>query len=162
MKKRREWPRTEGYRILQWLTIPQTAVESSLRTFFRVITAKKPEKLHKSLYDEENDTIIQLSFEELENMTRLCRRSWRTRVLRYAAFLPPSLYHLNTQSSIFKKSLREWVRLNIPKDGDFIFQGKLKPAPSTDWMTLELESWKAREADKYKGMIEANLVMKES
>ena len=150
MKSRKEWSRTEGYNQLNWLTIPQAAVEASLRTFFRIISLKKPEKLYHSLYDEEKDSVKQLSSEDLEKMTRLSRRSWRTRVLRYALLIPDSFFTLNVRSLSFKMGLKEWVKLNIYKDGDFIFHGKVKPPSDNDWLVLELESWKEKEKHEEK------------
>ena len=46
--------------------------------------------------------------------------------------------------------LKEWVKLNIYKDGDFIFHGKVKPPSGNDWLVLELESWKEKEKHEEK------------
>ena len=86
---RKDWSRTAGYRELNWLTIPQTAVEMSLRMFFKVLFNRKPEKIFRSLVDEDSEELYFISDDDLSRMTKLCKRSWRTRVLRYAAVIPP-------------------------------------------------------------------------
>ena len=36
---------------------------------------------------------------------------------------------------------------NIPKDGDYIFKGRVRPPNHNDWLYLELETWKKREME---------------
>ena len=48
---RRDWSRTAGYETLNWLTIPQTLVEFSLRMLLKVLWNKKPQKLFNSIFN---------------------------------------------------------------------------------------------------------------
>ena len=155
---RRDWSRTEGYFQLDWLTVPQMAIESSMRMFFRVIWNRKPLKLFKDIFDGELDRIIQLTDHQLEQMTKLCRKSWRIRVLSYSKIIPQELFKLDPSSPHFKSFLKSWIKEAIPKDGDFIFKGKCRAEKETDWLKLELEEWKKivehderaqREAEQY-------------
>ena len=50
---RKEWSRTQGYAELQWMTIPQLAVEATIRLLCKVLWEKKPKKLFDSVFDEE-------------------------------------------------------------------------------------------------------------
>ena len=64
-KSRKDWSRTAGYSELNWLTIPQSAVEMSLKLFFRVLWSRKPTKIYKSILDRESDEVRKISEEEL-------------------------------------------------------------------------------------------------
>ena len=64
-RSRREWSRSGGYSELNWSTVPQMAVESSLKMFLKVLWTKKPYKLYKSIYCEENNHIFSISDEDL-------------------------------------------------------------------------------------------------
>ena len=141
------------------LTIPQTAIEFSLCTFFKVLALKRPEKLFDSICNNEDGTIREVTNGELEKMTKLCRKTWRVRVLRYASLLPQELFDMDPFKSHFKLNLKNWVLRNIPKDGDYIFQGKTKPPVSNDWLTLELEHWKDREAHDVLGLVEVEDIL---
>ena len=143
-RSRREWSRTEGYRELNWLTISQTAVELSLRHYFRILWTGKPEKLFKSIFDSEEEELITLKNFEIEKMTKLAKKTWRVRVLRYAKKVPPYFFSLDPFSIMFKIELKAWIRINIHKDGDYIFSGKAEPIED-DWLVLELNQWKQRE-----------------
>ena len=142
-KSRREWSKTEGFLELNWLTMPQIAVEASLRLFFRVLWKKKPEKLLGSIYCREKEEIVHLSPRDIEKMTKLNRKSWRTRVLRYNQKIPFFLHTLDPDSHGFKSSLKEWIREFVPQNGDSIFKGKVIPE-ATDWLLLELEEWQQK------------------
>ena len=96
--------------------------------------------------------------EELEKITRLCRRTWKTHVLRYAQVLPAELYCLDPLSLSFKRCLKDWVLNNIPKDGDHIFQGKIHPPKNKDWLTSELEAWKERELNDWQSLHEMEMI----
>ena len=72
-------------------------------------------------------------------MTKLARKSWRVRVLRYASVLPEHLFHIDPKSHTFKEILKTWIVQNIPKDGDNIFKGKADQEED-DWLRLELIS----------------------
>ena len=125
--------------------MPPTAEEFSLRLFFKVLISKMPEKLDESVVESKTGEIMKLSREELENMTRLCRRSWRVRVLRYAVILPIELFDMDPKSLIFRIYLKEWMRTSIYKDSDFIFQVKVKPPKYNDWLIKELSAWRGRQ-----------------
>ena len=51
--KKRYWSYTTGLKDLKWLSIPQMAVEATLRGAIKVLKAKKLENLYESLVDEE-------------------------------------------------------------------------------------------------------------
>ena len=78
-------------------------------------------------------------------MTKLARKAWKTRVLRYAEKLPSCLFDLDPQSGFFKSTLKSWILSTIEPDGDYIFKGKVDPPEETDWLALEVELWNARE-----------------
>ena len=145
------WSKTAGYERLNWLTVAQVAVEMSLRMFFRIIHNRKPEKIYQSLVSNHDGEIRKLSSEELANMTKLLRKSWRVRVLRYAASLPDSLYDMHPKSRSLKVGLQTWVKNNIPRDGDNIFKGRIKDneGKEDDWLKVELQSWKERVEHDY-------------
>ena len=46
-KGRRNWIRTEDLKTLGWLTIPQIAVEASMRTFLKTLELKRPQNLYE-------------------------------------------------------------------------------------------------------------------
>ena len=140
-KSRKEWSKTEGYQQLNWLTVPQTAVEFSLRLFCKVLWTRQPEKVYKSIFDLENGTIRKITDESVEGMTKLCRKSWKIRVLRYSSILPEFFYDVEPNSQTFKTLLKSWVKVNIPKEGDDIYRGKKKKVED-DWLRLELKTWK--------------------
>ena len=152
-KSRREWSRSEGYRLLNWLTVPQTSVEFSLRMFFKVLWNRKPQRIFASIFDEDSMSVRKLTDEELRKMRKLTRKSWCVRVLRYADVVPQSFYAFDPNKQIFKKSLKNWVSQNIEKDGDFIFQGKLRPV-RRDWLALEVAEWRRERYHKIESMHE--------
>ena len=139
---RREWSKTAGYRELGWLTMPQTAVEFSLRMLFNVLWKKKPLKLLNAVMNEDG-SIKSFSERELNSMTKLCRKSWRIRVTRYAKLVDPEFFHFDPTSLLFRRELKLWVKENIDPNGDYILKGKVTP-PQTDWLMNECEAWKKR------------------
>ena len=124
----------------------------------KILHNKKPLRIYESIINLEENDILQLSDNQLENMTKVGRKSWRIRSLRYAKIIPESLLHLDPQSQILKNSLKNWVRTNIDKDGDYIFRGRLKPADE-DWLWIEAEAWKVREEHDLATEIEVNAVL---
>ena len=97
--------------------------------------------------------LLELSEVQLEKMTKLCRKSWRVRVLRYQKLLPKELLDLDPTSPAFKTMLKVWVRKNIPKDGDIIFKGRIRLQnlkENDDWLFQELESWKQTEEQDWR------------
>ena len=144
-KSRRDWSRSGGYEELQWLTIPQTAVEFSLRLFFKILSMKNPGELYKSIFDEDREVVRKLNHNEVEKMTKLARKTWRVRVLRYAEVVPEDFYLIDPLSNQFKTSLKQWIKNNIHKNGDDIFKGNIpKKTNCEDWLLLELQSWGKR------------------
>ena len=85
-----------------------------------------------------------LKEEEIESMTKLNRKSWKVRSLRYAELVPSYFFTIDPKSRVFKNDLKEWIKASIPKDGDNIFKGKInkKGKDENDWLTKELEDWK--------------------
>ena len=157
-RSRKEWSRTEGYSELNWITIPQLAVESSLRLFFKILWNKSPRKLYESIFDEPNNEVTVLSVSDIEMMTKLSRKSWKIRVLRYSKVVPNEQYLLDLTTSIFKRFLKSWVKYTIPKERDRIFQGRIskKEDWENDWLSLELNDWKSREREDVEAQIEAD------
>ena len=142
-RSRKDWSRTEGYRELNWLTIPQTSVEFSLRMFFKVLWNKKPERIFSSLYDDESMSVRKLTEEQIAKLRNLSRKSWCTRVLRYADILPESLYCMDPNRQQFRIALTSWVSMSIEKDRDFIFKGRMRPE-KCDWLSLEVAEWRRK------------------
>ena len=83
------------------------AVESSLKMFFKVMKMKKPETLYSMIASDE-DEVKSLSDKELEKLTKLSRKSWRIRVLRYSKIVPATFFHEDPFSLSFKGSLKSW------------------------------------------------------
>ena len=98
------------------------AIEASLRLFFKILWNKKPINIFQSIVDKEKNVLIPLSDKYLEESTKLKRRSWQVRVLRYGEIVPDVLFSLDPTSVSFKRSLKQWIRDNIPNDGDYIFR----------------------------------------
>ena len=96
-------------------------------------------KLFQDVIDQETGQVKILKENQIEMMTKLCRKSW------YAELITQELYLLDPSSRPFKTILKAWVNENIPKDGDTIFKGKIKTRIENerDWLTLELENWKS-------------------
>ena len=106
--------------------------------FFKVLWTKKPERIYRSIVDTDKEKIKEVDY---TNLTKLSRRSWRVRVLRYSELLPEHLQSLDPNRPAFKAVLKTWVQENIGKDGDHIFKGKNRPE-KTDWLALEVEKWR--------------------
>ena len=85
---------------------------------------------------------IKVTKTELEKLPKLCRKSWRIRVIRYGEFLPDIFFQLSPNTHQMKSLLKLWVRNNIPPDGDFIFKGKIEKKRNNDWLSLEVEKWR--------------------
>ena len=86
-------------------------------------------------------------------MTKLQRKSWKIRVLRYMKILLHSLQSLDPNSTMFKSHLKIWISQNIDKEGDYIFKGKPKP-PKNDWLQREVAEWRRREAHNIRSLEE--------
>ena len=122
----------------------QIAVESSLRMYFKVLKTKKPENLYRSIINDEDGKLKELSPTELKNLTKLSRKSWKVRVIRYANIFPFYLYELDPIRSSFQMSLKSWIGLNILVDGGTIFKGRVNMEEKADWLSLEVEAMKKR------------------
>ena len=106
---------------------------------------KKPEALYDSIVCEENKELTKLRDSDLEKLTRLSRKSWRIRSLRYAEIIPDHLFKEDPNTSFFKSKLKLWIISTIPPEGDGIFKGKLEQKADEDWLTQELTDWKKNE-----------------
>ena len=133
-RNRREWSKSQGYEELRWLSIQQTAILSSLKMFFKVLKKREPKQLFNGIFDSDQQKLRSLSLNELEGMTKLSRKSWKTRVLRYGEYLPEYLFHLDPDKEQLNSSLKVWIKHNIEQDGDYIFKGKLRPPEKDDWL----------------------------
>ena len=121
---------------------------------------KKPVNLYQSVFDDEKCKVKENGLSDLTKMTKLCRKSWHVRVIRYAEIIPMMFYDLDPKSMIFKTALKSWIKSNIPKEGDHIFKGKIKKfseGEETDWLCLELSEWKEREAHFLRGFEEFHI-----
>ena len=135
---------------LNWLTLPQMAVEASLKLFFKVLWRKKPEKIFRSIFDSNQNQIASIPEEDLEKSSKLAKKSWRFRVLCYSKMMPSFLYSIDPTSMLFKSSLKEWVKGNIPQHGDSIFRGKVEEKEDeSDWLRLEVKRWRKRLDHEY-------------
>ena len=114
--------------------------------------------MYESIFDEPNNEVRVLSVSDIEMMTKLSRKSWKIRVLRYSKVVPNELYLLDPTTSIFKRFLKSWVKYTIPKERDRIFQGRIskKEDWENDWLSLELNDWKSREREDVEAQIEAD------
>ena len=97
------------------------------------------------IYDEEKKEILTVDHQYLERMTKLSRKTWRIKVLRYSSIIPREFYEIDPKSHLFKRTLKQWVGTNIPPEGDHIFKGKILPilaesTDNTDWLVLEQEN----------------------
>ena len=68
---------------------------------------------------------------------------------------------MEPQSYQFKQYLKSWVLSNIPKDGDYILQGKIKPPEKNDWLYLELQAWQEREKHNVQSLYEVENIEEE-
>ena len=137
-RSRKDWSRSAGYEELGWHTIPQVSVEFSIRLFLKILWNRHPTRIFKSIYDEEEDKVIEIDDDSLSKMRKLTRRSWRIRVLRYAPYIPTAFFTMDPNTHSLKSSVKDWVKRNIGKNGDFVFQGRISPPPSDDWLVREL------------------------
>ena len=124
----------------------QIAVEGSLRLYFKVLWNKRPVNIFESIFDEENDRPLKLTKEQLEKMTKIGRKSWRIRVLRYGKIMPEEFYDMDPMSFSFKSHLKEWIKSFIRGDGDDIMNGKAKGKVSNDdWLRKEVTDWRYKQ-----------------
>ena len=148
-RTRRNWSKTMGYDELHWLTLQQSAVECSLRLLFKVLWTKRPATLHSLVYDEHKEILFTVTDQELGSMTKLSRKTWKIRVLRYAQIVPEELFQIDPLSNTFRSCLKQWVKNNIPQEGDYILKGRINTKEEAkvveDWLESELDSWKKKE-----------------
>ena len=140
---RREWSRSKGFDELNWLSMPQIAVEASLKIFYKVLRNKKPENVYKSIFNEEEEKVRTIEVDDLKKMTKLSKKSWTVRVLRFHEVMPSFFLDINPESNAFKRSLKSWIKENVPFDGGIIFKGKVKEA-NEDWLQLEVDEMRKR------------------
>ena len=122
-KGRRNWSRTEGLKTLGWITIPQMAAESSMRTFLKMLQNKKPQSLYEACTGE-NGKVIELSESRIKSMSKLRRKTWLIRCQRWYKWLPAELKTGDISKDGKKRRLKEWVKKMIPVNGDPIFKGQ--------------------------------------
>ena len=139
------WSKSAGMRTLGWQTFVEMATETSLRTMLKVLENKVPQNLYAALTDE-NGNIKQYTEAELEKMTKLRRKSWSVRTLRWYQILPADIKRRKAKSESCKKRLREWVHRRMTDNrGDEIFRGKMVKIPVirrdnyTERQTAEVE-----------------------
>ena len=99
------------------------------------------------IFDEENGKNRELQEEQLMNMTKMKRKTWKIRVLRYSPYMPIQFFEMDPCSCQLRHSLKSWVKENKPKDGDQIFKGKFSQSSTdidSDWLTIEIEAWRKR------------------
>ena len=136
------------------MTLIRTAVEFSIRLAYKIIAKKKPEKLFRGIFDEEEGRIKSISDEEIKTMTKIRRRTWKVRVLRYLKILPNEFLLMDPTSCIFKRSLREWIMMSIEPNGDPIFKGRISSLTEEDWLEAELRQWRDSEAHNFESNIQ--------
>ena len=136
------WSRSQGYKELNWLTIPQMAAEASLRLFFKTLWNKKPSKVLREIVDDGSGEIKTLTDEGINSLTKISRRSWLIRCLRWFQVAPDVLRRIDPDTTQFRSTLRSWVEIKIEPNGDGIFKGR--KICKGDWLEKELERWKSR------------------
>ena len=109
-----------------WLTIPQMAVEASMRTFLKILQTKKPQSIYEWMTDQDGE-IRTMSAAEVKRMTIIRRKSWLIRCLRWAKWLPAELKNGDITKEGKKRRLKKWVRTIVPPQGDNIYHGKILP-----------------------------------
>ena len=75
--------------------------------------------------------------------------------------IPLYLYEIDPKSIAFKKALKTWIRMTIPKDGDGIFKGRVekeKNFSEEDWLYQELLNWKTKEEHDWKSLQEEHFM----
>ena len=157
-KSRREWSKTLGYQELQWLTMQQTAVQCSLRLFFKVLWSRRPENLLDMVINEEDGELHVLSENDLSGMTKLSRKTWKVRVLRYAEKVPKLFFEMDPNSLKFKSELKQWVKHNIPKEGDNISKGRVQTddnVDTNDWLRTEIQHWQEWEDHHFQSLLQS-------
>ena len=122
---RRNWSRSEGFKTLGWLTIQQMAAEASIRTFLKVIQTKRPQSLYEAL-TEKCGRIREIREGNLKSKTKIRRKTWSVRCLRWNKLLPMELKKGDINKEGQKKRLKIWIRKMIPPKGDDIFKGKVR------------------------------------
>ena len=143
-RSRRDWSKREGYRELGWLTVQQLAVEASLKIFFKVLWNKKPLKIFTGITTEDDDgkrSPRKIAKEDLKGLTKLSRKSWQIRCLRYSELVPAEMFDMDPNKLSFKKVLKWWIKENIPNDGDDVFRGKISQNEEKDWLNEELKTF---------------------
>ena len=109
--------------LIGWITIPQMAAESSLRTFLKMLQNKKPQSLYEACTGD-NGEVIELSESKIKIMSKLRRKTWLIRCQRWYKWLPAELKTGDISKEGKKKRLKEWVKKMIPANGDHIFKGQ--------------------------------------
>ena len=138
-KGRRDWSRTEGLKTLGWLTVPQMAVEASLRTFLKMLEKKKPQSLYEACTGD-NEKVIELSEAKIKAMSKMRRKTWSVRCQRWYKLLPAELKTGDISKEGKKKRLKIWIRKMIPAKGDSIFKGKASGGKKEVGKTLEMRA----------------------
>ena len=128
---RRNWSRSEGLKTLGWLTIPQMAVEASMRTFLKIMQTKRPQSIYEWITDQDGE-IRTVSTAEIKRMTIFRRKSWLIRCLRWAKWLPAELKNGDITKEGKKRRLKKWIRTIIPPQGDKVYHGKMLPELVTE------------------------------
>jgi hypothetical protein len=123
-RKRKNWSYTEGMRELKWLSVPQMAVEATIRGALKVLQAGKPENLYESLVNDD-ETLKHPSEASLNNMKKMRSRTWQIRAQRYLKIIPEGIRKLNVKTPGGKKKLKNVRKIK----GDKIFGRVLKPRP---------------------------------
>ena len=141
-----EWSKTRGLQQLGWLSFIQMAAATSVKTMLKVLHHKIPQNLYSALMiepDEGPDRIRSYTKRELDTMTKLERKSWAVRCLRWYSTLPRELRTMKPGTDAWKNRVNAWARRTVKGvNGDKVFRGEKPPQdspPTIAWVTNNIE-----------------------
>ena len=110
------------------------AASTSMKTMLKVIHNKTPQNLYTALLDEPKDGPDRLKSytkKELDKMTKLERKSWSVRCIRWYQTLPRELTTMKPGTDTWKKRVNVWAKRTVRGvNGDKIFRSD-KPTEET-------------------------------
>ena len=80
------WLKTASLRELGWMTLAQTAAATSMKIMLKVMHNKSPQNLYAAQVNKKartEDEIKSFTETDLRQMTKLHRKSWSVRCLRW-------------------------------------------------------------------------------
>ena len=63
--------------------------------------------------------------------------------------MPEDFYTLDPTLALFNNTLKSWVNINVFKDGDSVFKGKIPESlgnhDENDWLVEEVKTWQRQQ-----------------